>query len=61
MKRIIIIISFFYSIIGYSQSEIVEGIVTFTTSVNTYVRFINTDEISIGDTLYSVTDDIRTP
>lgn len=34
------------------SSERIEGEVTFTTSQNVYIRFGNTDQVEVGDTLY---------
>jgi len=51
MRRAITVILMFWSIVISTQSDIKEGLVTFKASTNVYVRFDNTDNISVGDTL----------
>ena len=36
---------------GQDETRLIEGKVTFTTSRNVYVRFDNTADIAVGDTL----------
>ncbi len=52
MKRYITYILLFTIQSVLSQSDTIDGVVTFNTSKNTYVRFSSTEKISIGDTLY---------
>ena len=47
--------------LGISQNVSEEGVVTFTTSSNVYVRFESTADIEVGDTLYIIKESERIP
>ena len=64
MRKIITsILILFICISLFGQEDVISksGVVTFKASQNIYVRFSDTDVISIGDTLYSDKDGILTP
>ena len=53
-KYVIFIIGLFFSkalAFGQAQSQTLSGLVTFVTTSNAYVKFDNTDDIQLGDTL----------
>ena len=64
MKHLITIILtliVFCSLSGQEGVATMNGVVTFKASKNIYVRFSNTDEIRIGDTLYTNKNGIISP
>jgi len=46
---------------GQAANETSKGIVSYVSSQNVYVQFVNTDGIEPGDTLYSQTNDMYIP
>jgi len=64
MKQLLSVILFFLLsnfILGQENSSTLEGVVTFKASKNIYVRFAETEAISIGDTLYFNNNGILSP
>ncbi|MEL6650972.1 MAG: hypothetical protein AAFQ87_09245, partial [Bacteroidota bacterium] len=56
MKKLASFIGFCFvllsGLLAQSGSDVLQGVVSFTTSQNVYVRFAQTDKIAIGDSLY---------
>lgn len=63
MKIPFLIISFFLSIslFGQVSEELIKGNVSYMSSQNVYVKFVNTDGIHIGDSLFLVLNDKPVP
>ena len=59
--NILILLLFLSQISAQDESKIINGKVSFITSKNIYVKFINTDDINIGDTLNLQKNGIATP
>jgi hypothetical protein len=49
------------TVYGQGKAQLIEGKVTFTTSRNVYVRFDNTENINVGDTLRWAVDGVLKP
>jgi len=55
MKHLLIMISFVftgYIVVGQTTGETIEGVVSYITFQNVYVKFISTKNIAIGDSLF---------
>ena len=63
MKQLIIFIFLCLTLtmFGQAANEPSKGIVSYVSSQNVYVQFVNTDGIELGDTLYSQTNDMYIP
>jgi len=64
MKKLIlafVVIAFYAVLQGQVNIENREGIISFVSSVHVYVKFKNTDSISLGDTLYMSSDGTLVP
>ena len=59
MKQYVILIALSLSLamFGQTTNDASKGIITYISAQNIYVQFVNTDGISIGDTLFSMKND----
>ena len=64
IKRNILIISFIligFCLYGQNSDGFIKGKINFISSQNVYVQFVNTDDIAIGDTIFSLKNDKYRP
>jgi len=64
IKKIFFLIAFLItgiSLHGQDVDGFIKGNINYISSQNVYVQFVNTDRIEVGDTLFSVKNDIYIP